>query len=422
MLFSPECVSLPIDWNTLLCGAGFAAGAAGLASVFTHEHSTEEFDESTVKKRIAELEKVSARSLEQNDELAGLYSAWAIALFDEAADLDDIVPLFGKAEAILKTTLAQGDDTEVRRQLGVVYLNWAVTLNDYDDLSSAIDYYLKGISTLKPLDDSGDGEAKYDIAGMKLNLGIAYHELGEYERARASLEESFLAYRAVEKIGHFDTRFYMAKVSVQQGHVLSDLEESLDKIVDAHNRAMRLFVEVIEDQQQPELERDLANVLLDRCVAIYEDWLNHEFESEEERTAIIADVLLDVGRGIELLEKQYKDGNELARFDLFHGLVFQGKVLCDTENFAESKDVLDRAINEFADLCEEEDDMFQMQMAMAYACRAVVQMGLGNKELSQQDCRKGSELISELLQSDDGGDEDIQELRQQFQTLLEQLK
>jgi len=422
MLFSPEFVSLPIDWNTLLYGAGFATGAAGLASVFTHEHPTEVIDMSAVKKRVAELEKISARSLEQNDELAGLYSAWAISLFDEAADLDEIVPLFGKAEAVIKATLAQGDDTEVRRQLGNVYLNWAIALNDYDDLTSAIDCYLKGISTLKPLDDSGDGEAKYDIAGMKLNLGIAYHELGEYEKARTSLEESFLAYRAVEKIGHFDTRFYMAKVSVQQGHVLSDMEESLDKIVDAHNRAMRLFVEVIEDQQQPELERDLANVLLDRCVAVYEDWLNHEFESEDERNKKIADVQLDIVRGIELLEKQYKEGNELARFDLFHGLVFQGKVLCDTEEYVKAKEVLDRAISEFADLCEDEDDMFLMQMAMAYASRAVVQMGLGNKELSQQDCRKGSELISKLLQLDDGGDEEIQELRQQFQTLFEQLK
>jgi len=419
MSFFPEFVSF--DWSTFLLGTGFAVGAA--ASVFTHEPQAEEVEVDAIKNRIAELEKTSVRSLEQNDELANLYSVWATALFDEGADLDEIVSLFGKAEAVLKATLAQGDDTEVRRQLGNVYLNWAVALNDDDDLTSAIDNYLKGIETLMPLDNTGDAEAKYDIAGMKLNLGIVYHELGEYEKAKTCLDESFLEFRAVEKIGIADTRLYMAKVSVQQGHLLSDMGEPLAAITDAHNRAMRLFVEVIEDLQEPKYERDLASVLLDRCVSLYEDWLDNEFESEEEQDKKIADILLDIARGVELLEKQCHDGNELARFDLFHALVFQGKVLCDTERYAEAKVVLDRTISEFADLCdeEEEEDIFLMQMAMAYASRAIVQMGLGKQDLSKQDCQKGSELVNKLFQKD-SDDEDIQALREQFQTMLAQLQ
>jgi tetratricopeptide (TPR) repeat protein len=360
--------------------------------------------------------------LEQNDELAGLYSAWATALFDTEADLNEVVGLFGKAETILKTTLAQGEDAAVRQQLGNVYLNWAVAVNDDGDMTSAVGLYQKAAETLKPLDESGDGEAKYDIAGIKLNLGIAYRELGEFEKAKASLEEAFLAYRAVEKIGVFDTRFYMAKVSVQQGNVLHEIGESTDTVIDAYNRAMRLLVEVIEDQQQPELERDLANVLLDRCMVMYEDWLHQKFESEEERNKKIGDVLLDIGRGIELLDKQYKSGNEEARCDLFYAVTLQGKILCDAEQYGEAKKALDRAIGEFTDLCEGNDIVFPMQLAMAYAHRAVVQMGLGAKDLAEKDCQKGSELINKLLQSSDGADEEIQELRQQFQTLLDQLK
>ena len=420
MLFFPEFVSLSLDW-TMLLGAGFVAGAAGLASVFTHEHA-ENVDLNEVKNRIAELEKLPSRTLEQNDELAVLYSAWATVLFDtEEGDLEEIVGLFAKAEAVLKAVLAQGEDNEIRHKLGNVYLEWAIVLNGFDDLEAAVAFYQKAVSTLKPLDDMGNGDAKYDIAGIKLNLGIAYRELGELEKAKTNLDEAFLMYRAVEKICADDARVYMATVSVQQGNILHEMGETPDKVTDAYNRAMRLYVEVIEDQQDTSLERNLANVLLDRCMVTYEHWLDEKFESDEEREKIINDVLLDISRGIELLEKQHQEGNPLARYDLFHGVTLQGKVLCDAAQYAEAQQSLDRAINEFADLCEGNDDMFLMQMAMVYAARAVVCLTLGNKSQSEQDCLKGSEMIDKLLQSD-SSDEEIQELKQQFQMLLEQLK
>ena len=420
MLIFPEFVSLPFDWNLLL-GAGFAAGAAGLASVFTHQHAGG-VDLNAVQNRVAELEQSAARTLEQNDELAALYATWATTLFDTDGELHDIVALFGKAEAILQATLAQGDDAEVRQQLANVYLEWAIALNGFDELNEAIAFYQKAVDTLKPLDDAGDGDAKYDTAGIKLNLGIAYRELGDLDKARASLDESFLMYRAVEKISDNDTRFYLATVSVQQGNILHEMGEELDKVTDAYNRAMRLYVEVIEDQQEMTwLERNLANVLLDRCMVTYEDWLDRKFESDAERDQVIDAVLLDISRGVELLEKQYQEGNEVARYDLFHGITLEGKVLCDAGKYAEGKAFLDRAVNEFTDLCDSDDDTFLMQMAMVYATRAVVHLGLGDKNQSELDCQKGSELINKLLQSD-SEDEEIQELKQQFQLLLEQLK
>jgi tetratricopeptide (TPR) repeat protein len=418
MLFALEFVSLPLDWNTLL-GVGLAAGAAGLASVFTHEHATD-VDLDAIKKRVAELEKVSTRTLEQNDELAASYAAWGIVLTDTAGDINEIVSLFGKSEAILKATLAQGDDNEVRHQLGNVYQEWAVALYGSGQVAQAIDFYQKAITTLKPLDDGGDGDAKYDVAGVKLNLGIAYRELDELEKAKACLDESFLLYRAVEKICADDTRIFMATVSIQQGNILHEMGESLDKITDAYNRAMRLFVEVIEDQQETTLERDLANVLMDRCMVTYEHWLDQKFESEEERAKVIDGVVVDINQGIGLLEKQCGEGNALARYDLFHGLALLGKVLCDAEKYAESKQSLDRVVSEFADLCNNGEDVCLMQMTMVYANRAVVNLALGDKTGCEQDCRKGSELVDQLLQSD-SEDEEILELKQQFRTLLDQL-
>jgi hypothetical protein len=183
---------------------------------------------------------------------------------------------------------------------------------------------------------------------------------------------------------------------------------------------MRLYVEVIEDENRPELERDLANVLLDRCTVIYEDCLNQKFDSGEERNKVVDNVLIDIDRGIELLEKQCKEGNEPARYDLFHGLSLRGKVLCDTAKYAESQKTLDRVVGEFSDLCAGDDDVFLMQMAVVYANRAIVHLGLGSNDLSKQDCQKGSELINKLLQSD-SDDEAIQELKQQFQMVLDQL-
>ena len=373
-----------------------------------------------IKNRIAELENLTARTHEQNHELAVHYTAWATYLYDsEEGDWESIALFFGKAETLLITLLEQEDDDEIRQHLSNVYLEWGGALYGFGDTESAVGIYQKAVDVLRPLDEAGNGEAKYDMAGLKLNLGIGYRELGELQKAKTYLDESFLDYRAVEKISDDDTRVYMATVSVQQGNLLHELGEPLEAVVDAYNRAMRLYVEVIEDQGQIVLERELANVLIDRSLVTYEHWLGKKFESEEEQKSIIDNVLLDISRGIELLEKQYREGNEPARHCLFHAVALQGKVMCDVENFADAKLVLDRAEHDFADLCEE-DDAFMMQLAMVYATRAIALMGLGDKESGERDCLKGSELVNRLLQSNDS-DAEIQELRQQFQTLLKQL-
>jgi len=432
MLFPPEFVSLPFDWNLLLNGEGIAA-AAGLtvaSAASAHErpedderreYRYEDIDLSAVKSHVAELEALNTRTPEQNDDLATLYAVWANALFDdEDGTLDEIDELFGKSEAILQEAPAQGKDTGLQRKLGSIYTAWGRSHSGFDNPETAIGYYLKAVETLKPLDDAGDGEAKYDIAGIKLSLGIAYRELDDLEKAKAFLNEAFLAYRACEKIGDFDTRFYMGAVSVQQGNLFHEMGEPLETTLDAYNRAMRLYVEVIEDQGDTSLERELANVLIDRSMAVYEHWLDRKFESKEEQKKTIDDVLADINRGIGLLEKQYSEGNEIARYDLFYAVALLGKVCCDAENFDEAQKALNRAINEFADLCDEGDE-FLFQMALVYADRALVQKLLGNEKLSEQDCLKGSELVGKWAQQSESSDEEIQELKEQFQALLGQL-
>ncbi|MDR3181898.1 MAG: hypothetical protein LBT89_03100 [Planctomycetaceae bacterium] len=397
MLLPPELLTLPVDFDTLAFYTGLACAGTAIGAVFTHDHSDCPHDISGKKQRIAELEKTSPRTLEQNDELADLYMDIAGCGAEDSDDFDSIIALYDKAEAVIKDALAQGEDTELQRKLANAYLNRAVALNDYDLLDDAAKYYQLAVETLSPLDAAGDGEATYDLAGVKLNLGIIYRENGELEQAKTILEDSFLLYRKIEKIGLFDTRYYMATTSVQQGGVLFEMHEPLDKITDAYNRAMRLLVEVIEDGQQLELERDLADTLLDRCAAIYHDILDREFDSVTERDNKIGDILIDVGRSIELLEKQFKSGNEEARADLFNALIMQSKILMDIEKLSEGRKILDRAVSEFPDYASPEHPMLANEYAVAYESRAECALGANDADAALADFSEAVRIREELL-------------------------
>lgn len=431
-----------------------------------------EIDVDTIKARVAQLEETVPRTLEQNEELADSYVTLALAAFEEGEDLNEIIESLNQAEKVLKETLQQGEDDEIRRRLGNVYLHRAVVQNDYDELDDAIMSYTQAIDALTPLDNQADGEAKYDIAGIKLNRGTIYHEIGDLDKAKADFEDSFMNFRAVEKITDLDTRFFMAKVSVAQGSLLRDLGEPLDKIVDAYNRAMRLFVELI-DVGQLEHEHDLANTLMDRCAATYEDYKGREFESETEKINKIGDVLIDVNRAIEILERLAEDGYSEVRPDLFGAITTEGAMLLDLEKYSEAKSVFDRALNEFRDfageadpvllsnfaaahenrgfcllnmgesdqalidfdesirLCEiiqspefdlddSERTVFLPSLATYYANRANAQASLGNIEAAKSDCQHGLDMIRSL--KDQFGADEIAEIEGLFENMLAQWK
>ena len=365
-----------VDLGTVLGLAVLPLVASVVASTPNQEEAGTEFDENKVRSQIDEWEKVPTRTLEQQEALAQLYVKLAIWLYESDAegDLQEIFDLFSKAEAVLRQTLAQGEDEEIRRKLGMIDLHRAVVCNDCDGMDEAVHYYTTAIETLMPLDHKGDGEAKYDIAGMKLNRGQIFHELGEIEKANKDYDEAFLAYRAVEKISDLDTRFYMAKVSVAQGSLYRDMDEPLERIIDAYNRAMRLFVELI-DAGEKEHEQELANVLMDRCTASYESYMNQGFECEADRKSKFDDVLLNVGRAIEILDR-LGDG-ETVRCDLFNAYTTQGAMLLDLEQFPESLEVFDRLIRDFSDFATETDPTLVNQFAAVRENRGCALIGLG---------------------------------------------
>jgi tetratricopeptide (TPR) repeat protein len=370
------------------------------------------FDPQAARDEIAKLESAgNARTLEQNEELAHLYVSSAVfALENGAEDLKEIVPQFNKAADVLTNTLKQGEDDQIRRFLGNVYLHRAVAFNDFDEMDQAIESYGEALDTLKPLEDKLDGEAKYDIAGIRLNRGTIYHELGEFEKAKADLDESFIAFRAVEKIiPEMDTRYYMAKVSVVQGSLARDMGEPLNKIADLYNRSMRLLVELIDDGQI-EHERELANVLMDRCMATYEDYRETEFADKTERFNKFGDVLVDVGRAIEILERIAQDGNEEAVVDLFTAITTQGAMLIDIEQYDGAFKSFDRAVRENAVFAESGNPILFNQYAAAIENRGFCLTNLGKFDSALADINQSITLRDKLQTAEFDLDKDTKGL------------
>ncbi|MDR2345498.1 MAG: hypothetical protein LBE18_05475 [Planctomycetaceae bacterium] len=385
------------------------SGGCSCSNCADSNNNNEPRDIEPLKKRAAELESMTARTIEQSEELAEIYTELANIAYDEGEQLDTIIMLNSRAEKTLKNTLAQGEENEIRRKLGNVYLQRAVIYNDYDELDPAVDSYSAAFATLKPLDDSGDGEAKYDIAGIQLNRGTIYHEKGDLIKAKTDFDESFLAFRAVEKISDLDTRYFMAKVSIALGTLFRDMGEPLEKVVDAYNRAMRLLVELI-DIGQMEHEKELANVLIDRCIATYESYRDYEFDSDTEMKNKIGEILIDVGRGIEILERIVLLDPQLdSRIDLFNAITTEGSILLDIDNLTDAIKTFERAINDFSDFAQIEEPVLLQHFASVLENRSVCFAKTGDFDKAIKDANECIEIADKIQNTDFGLDEEEKE-------------
>ena len=308
-----------------------------------HEH--DDGEDSAYAEIESQIEELQSQYESGNQEilrdLADLTLALAVQLQQDDY-LEESVSIYEEALEYFQLLHKENpQDNDIARLIGLSYLSRAVTLNDLDEKEEAVKEYDNALAVLAPLDAAGDGEAKYDVAGIKLNQGTIYHELGDLDKAAKLLDESFMEFRALEKISELDTRFYMGKVSVAMGNLLRDQEAPLEKIVDAYDRAMRLFVELI-DAGEIQRELDLANALIAKCLA------KHEAGQEE-------GVLIDIQRGIEILEKQNNEENEAAFYDLFVTLLMYSDLLADLEKFDDALSVLSDAVEKFK-VIEQVDD------------------------------------------------------------------
>ncbi len=419
-----------------------------------HEEDEDESAYSEMESQIEELkEKFEAGDTAIRRELADAILALAVQLQQDDF-LDESATMYEDAIEHFKALAEENpQDTDLTRLVGLSHLSHAVALNDLDEKEDAIEEYGKALTTLTPLATAGDGEAKYDIAGIKLNQGTIYHELGELDKADKLLDEAFMEFRALEKISELDTRFYMGKVSVAIGNLLRDQDAPIEKIVEMYNRAMRLFVELIDAGEMAH-ELDLANVLIDKCMA--------RFDAGQGEA-----VLVDMQRAIEILEKLVKEENYEAYHDLFGAMMAYGDMLLNLDKFNDALSVLNETaqkygewehaddpmlFNEFAGLFERrglcffnlqkpdeaiadltksvdlkeklwedewslEDDIlahFAPSLVSSYCNRAVVYDSLGKKDQAMDDCKKAANVL-EPYQDDLG--EDYQELCAQIEEI-----
>ncbi|MDR1269625.1 MAG: tetratricopeptide repeat protein, partial [Planctomycetaceae bacterium] len=124
----------------------------------------------------------------------------------------------------------------------------------------------------------------------------------------------------------------------------------------------------------------------------------------------VGDVLIDVGRGIEILEKLAQNGNFENRLDLFQALTAEGTMFLDIDKKQEAYQIFDRAINDFADFIDEEDPVILNSYAMAYENRGVTTMNIGNVQESLADFDKAIEIREKILSKEFGLDEEARSI------------
>ena len=370
-------------------------GSKGEGCCGGHDHEDE--DDSAyadMEARIEELKsKYEAGDKDVLRDLADAVLALAVQLQQDDY-LEESEAMYSDAIEHFKTLLKENPgDENLPRLVGLSYLSRAVALNDLDEKEDAIKDYDSALEVLSSLAAAGDGEAKYDIAGIKLNQGTIYHEIGDLDKAAKLLDEAFMEFRALEKISELDTRFYMGKVSAVTGNLLRDQSAPIEKIVEVYNRAMRLYVELI-DAGDMQYELDLANVLIDKCMARYEAGQGE-------------DVLVDMQRGIEILEKQVKEGSEEAFYDLFSALLAYGDILLSLEKYNDALSVLNEVCGKFNAFEQVDDPTFFNEYAGLFERRGLCHFNLEKADEAVADLSKGIELKEKLWEDEWSLDEDI---------------
>lgn len=397
-----EWLSQPLASGTLLSLGLFGLASHGSCGSCESPKEQEETDPDDavyeeLEGRISELKtKVEQGEVSLKRELADTVLALAVQLHQDGY-IDDSIETYDEAVAeFAELCQENADDRDSVRVLGLVNLSRAVALNDLGEQEAAVEGYEDAMKVLAPVANTGDGEAKYDIAGIKLNCGMIFHELGELDKAKQMLEESFLEFRALEKISELDTRFYMGKVSVALGNLMRDLEEPINSIVDVYNRAMRLFVELI-DAGDLKYEHDLANALIEKCMARYEAGAGE-------------DVLVDLQRGIEILEKAANEDPHHAHVELFSAQFAYGSVLYDLEKYADAISVFSETLEKFADIENTQVPILLGEYATVLDHRGMCYFALQQPDAAMADLTQAVRLLEKIWNLDDEQEEEMDEV------------
>lgn len=278
-----------------------------------------------------------------------------------ANDVVAAAQAFEDAAKMLRQLCTSEPSSDVIHLYGITVKSWAMLKHEQGDDKAALAGYSEAIDVLAPLEAQGDGEAKLDIASVRYQRGLIYHNLGELDKAAADFDASFAAFRVLEKISDVsDTRFSMAKVSEAQGNLARDCNELTSIIDDLYNRAMRLLIELIEGGQVA-LEHDLAVVLINRCAVRFD---SHIAAGASPQNADIFDsILADTRQGIDILERLAISGDQRVVCDLFCAILTHGTMLIDLGHFDAAAAVLSPLLNRFLEVLASSDPAMMSRVA-----------------------------------------------------------
>jgi len=338
----------------------------------------EEFVKQT-DERIVELvdqldsdESVSTKEIET--ELIGLYLSRASRLQEEGETeraTDDYAAAFDRIACF---THAYGESAEILKQESAARLNYAIMLNDEDELDDAEEEYRKASEITEKLVGYGDAEAKVDLVGILLNRASIYFERGRKAESFNMLDDAAEEFQKLAETSNSmetEISFYLAKTWTTKADFLRATVEdnenpdqpALEEAREAYRRAINVYRALISAGRS-EYKRDFADALVSRAaIALLRD-------KEEIEASLNA-----LGEACEAYAAVVAYGEHDACVELFDATMQRGELLLKAEREEEAAKLYDDVLETFEQF-EESDELPLMEgMAIAYQRSATLRKG-----------------------------------------------
>lgn len=313
----------------------------------------------------------STSSQEIETELIGLYLSRASRLQEEGETeraTDDYAAAFDR---IARYTDAYGESVDVLKQESAARLNYAIMLNDEDELDEAEEEYCKAAETMEKLVGYGDEEAKVDRVGVLLNRASIYFERGRKAESFNMLDEAAEEFQKLAETSstlETEISFYLAKTWTTKADFLRatvEDEENADQPTlaearEAYRRAINVYRALI-GAGRTEYKRDFADALVSFAAIALQ---RNKEEIEATLNALV--------EACDAYESVVAYGENDACVELFDATMQQGELLLKLERDEEAAALYDDVLETFEQF-EESDELPLMEgMAIARQRRATI--------------------------------------------------
>lgn len=311
---------------------------------------------------------------EVEDELVRLYLSRAARYqeeeeFDRAAE--DYAAAFGRIEEYVDS---YGESVDMLKQLAAARLNYGILLNDCGDLDEADRQYALCEETNEKLAAFGDGEAKLDLVGVKLNRAAIEFERGNRSSGLNALDDAIEEFQRIAEADHErndEACFYLAKALVTKADYLrAELDDDDFDSPDAtearaaSKRAVDVYRTLV-NAGHTNYKRDLADSLV--------AWVATSPKRSHEDVVAAVNAL---GEACQAFDSAVKCGEVDAVVDLFDATLQRADLLWGSDHKKEALAVYETFIETF-DVLANSDELPMLEgLAVAYQRRAQIQKGV----------------------------------------------